>query len=204
MQMTTVGAGVTFRETMSGGFALGETEPARGAQLGTQAGTLLVLHARLSIPSVRAFAEDAEHAGTLDGTVSFTPIGIELQTTAGFFKLFTATDDPNVKLMQYRMTFRRGTETYCLHGAKHVRRGSPLRGWSDTTTLACRLHRGADTSGAIVGAGILRINALSFAMQLLSFRTLNGRTIGAKARALTGFFVFFAGELLDTYVGMRS
>ena len=202
--MTTAGAGVTFRETMAGGFALGETEPACGARLGTQAGTPLVLCVTLSIPSVPAFVDDAEHAGTLDGTVSFSPIGTDLQVESGFCKLFTPTDDPDLKLMQYRTTFRRGTETYCLDGAKQVRRGSPLRGWRDTTTLPCRLHAGGDNTGAVVGAGILRLGASSFAMQLLSFRTLNGRTIGAKARALTGFFAFFAGELLDTYVGMRS
>jgi len=202
--MVTAGAGVTFREKMAGGFALGETEPARGAHAGIQAGTVLVLRATLSIPSVPAFAADAEHAGTLDGIVSFSPIGTDLRAESGFFKLFTATDDPNLKLMQYRTTFRRGGETYCLHGVKHVRRGSPLRGWSDTTTLFCRLHAGEDTTGAVVGAGILRLDAPSLAMQLLSFRTLNGSTIGAKARALTGFFVFFAGELLDTYVGTGS
>ena len=198
--MITAGAGVTFRETMSGGFALGETEPARGERLGTQAGTSLVLHAFLSIPSVKAFVADAAHTGALDGSVSFSPIGADLRAAGGFFKLFTPTADPALKLMEYAMTVRHGTEMYCLYGAKRVRRGSPLRAWKDTTTLLCRLHAGAVHTGPVIGAGILRISASGFTKQLLSFRTVKGRTPGAKARAMAAFFGFFARELLDSYV----
>jgi len=198
--MTADGAGVTFRETMSGGFALGETAPAAGERAGRTAGTQLVLRASLLIPRVKDFVADAAHRGMLDGSVSFGPLGTDLRASSGFFQLFTATDDPALKLMQYRMTFCRGAETYCLDGAKHVRRGSPLRGWSDTTTLSCRLHSGADESGPVVGAGILRLTPASFARQLISFRSVNGGTTGTQVGALVAFFNFFARELLDSYL----
>lgn len=198
--MVTADAGVTFSETMSGGFALGETEPARGERLGRDAGTRLVLRAFLSIPSVQAFVADAEHTGTLDGRVTFAPVGTDLHAASGFFKLFTPTDDPLLKLMQYRMTFRRGAEMYCLHGAKHVRKGSPLRGWRDTTTMPCRLHGGEDATGAAIGAGILRLGPVSFARQLASFRTVNATTAAARAGALAQFVRFFARELLESYL----
>src|SRR6185436_5399286 len=154
-----------------------------------------VLRVSLSIPSVKAFVADAEHAGVLDGTVSFAPIGVDLPASSGLFQLFAPTGDRSLKLMSYRMTFARGSDDYCLYGVKQVRRGSPLRGWRDTTTLLCRLHMGPDQGGPVVGAGIVRISAAGFTSQLLSFRTVNGATLAAKARALTGFFAFFAGEL---------
>jgi hypothetical protein len=189
---------------MAGGFALGEREPERGARVGERDGTRLVLRASLSIPCVKAFVADGDHAGSLDGNVSFGPIGSDLRSASGGFTLFAPTGDPSLKLMQYRLTFRRGTDQYCLHGAKQVRRGSPLRGWGDTTTLQCRLHAGIDATGPVIGAGILRISSIGFAKQLLSFRTVNGRTLGAKAQALGGFLAFFAGELVDSYLQRGS
>ena len=198
--MTESSAGVSFRETMSGGFALGETDPVAGARRGARDATSLVLHASLSIADVRAFVSDASHTGTLDGTVSFQPLGSDMPADSGRFRLFTKTADPELKLMEYLVTFRHEGDAYCLSGAKEVRRGSPLRGWTDTTTLPCRLHAGTDPAGRVVGAGVLRISPLGFARQLLSFRTVNGSAPGAKARALGGFFRFFAGELLDSYL----
>ena len=193
-------AGLTFRETMTGGFALGESDPEHGARAGARDGTPLVLRVSLSIFSVKAFVADGEHTGVLDGSVSFTPIGVDLPASSGFFKLFTPTGDRSLKLMEYGMTFARGSDVYCLYGAKQVRRGSPLRGWRDTTTLPCRLHAGPDQAGPVVGAGIVRISPAGFASQLLSFRTVNGATLAAKARALAGFLAFFAGELADSYL----
>lgn len=198
--MADAGAGITFRETMAGGFALGETDPSRGERAGAQAGTTLVLSVSLSIPSVRRFVRDAEHAGTLTGSVSVDPLGGGLPSDSGFFKLFTPTSDPAVKLMQYRMAFRVGSAAYCLHGVKEIRRGSPLRGWKDTTTLRCRLHSGADDSGEVVGAGVLRLGILSFAQQLLSFRAINAHRPGDGPRAFGGFLRFFAGELIESYL----
>ena len=103
---------MVFRETMSGGFALGESDPAAGARRGLRDATPLVLHATLSIADVRAFVSDATHTGTLAGTVSFPPLGSDLPVASGFFRLFTRTGDPALKLMQYVLVFQCGTDAY--------------------------------------------------------------------------------------------
>lgn len=191
-------AGLTFREVMRGPFALGESHPPAGARAGVRARTELALHARLSIPDVKQFVADRGHRGALDGIVVFSPLAQELAVRGGFFQLFARSGSE--KLMVYRATFPHQGSTYCLNGVKHVGNRSVFHLWQETTTLHCTLHAGEDPSGEVVGAGILRLTASAFARQLLSFSALNGGGMSQRAEALSRFFVFFAGELLDTYV----
>jgi hypothetical protein len=201
--MMTPASGILFREVMKGGMALGESDPEAGERKGRRAGTTLVLRARVAIEDVQGFTRDPEHTGALEASISFEPLGHDLRTDSGVVKLFKRTDDPDLKLMVYRLTFREGSRDYCFEGTKHVRRRSVLHSWNDTTTLYCRLHAGRDTEGTVIGAGILHLAALDFARQLASFGTVNASTMTAKARALGGFGVFFARELVDTYLGLR-
>lgn len=191
-------AGLTFREIMRGPFALGESRPPAGEHAGLRARTELALYARLSIPDVKQFVADTGHRGALDGTVVFAPLAPELRMRGGYFQLFTRSGTG--KLMVYRATVMHEGSPYCLNGVKHVGNRSVFRSWRETTTLHCTLHAGEDASGEVVGAGILRLTASAFARQLLSFSTLNGGGMSQRAEAFSRFFVFFAGELLDTYV----
>jgi hypothetical protein len=163
-----------------------------------------VLHATLTIPDVASFILDPDHRGRLDGAVSFDPIGRAAPADAGWFKLFARTADPEVKLMVYRLTVASGPKTYTLHGEKHVRRGSVLRGWPDTTTLRCRLHAGPDDLAPVCGAGILRIGIPGFVRQLASFRTVDAPGPRATVRALSGFLAFFARELAESYLPLAA
>ena len=194
-------AGLRFSEIMSGRFALGTDDPESGARA---ASDHLVLQATLTIDNMERFLRDRSHEGSLVGAVTFPALGSAIPSVDGRFNLFAPTSDPDLKLMVYRLTFAARDEVYTLHGEKHVRRGSMLRGWPDTTTLRCRLHAGADTTGAVRGAGILRINPAGFARQLVSFRTVNGSSAGARAHAMVGFLSFFSRELLDSYLWRRS
>ena len=189
-------AGLTFSEVMAGKFSLDATDPERGASSATDR---LVLRATLTIPGMDAFVRDPAHEGTLEGSVTFPRLGTALPLQGGRFNLFAPSGDPNLKLMVYRGTVVSGGRLYTLHGEKHVRRGSMLRGWPDTTTLRCRLHEGGDAEGPVAGAGILRIGIGGFARQLLSFRTVNGSSTRARTGAMLGFLSFFTRELLDSY-----
>jgi hypothetical protein len=185
---------------MAGGFTLGERDPAVGARRGAASGHTLDLRARVVIPDVRRFVADPQHAGTLDATIAFAPLGGALAAHAGHVRLFTPTPDPDLKRMEYRAVFTCDGRTYCLDGAKTVRRGSVLRAWGATTTLPCRLHEGADDRGAVAGAGVLRLSAARFAAQLTSFRAMHPASAADGAMAFARFFRFFAAELIDTYV----
>lgn len=190
---------------MAGPFALGAGDPEAGAHAGAAAGHRLILQARVVIDDVGRFVDDPRHQGGLESVVSFAPLGTGLAAHGGHVRLFTPTADPDLKRMEYRALFTCEGRTYCLDGAKEVRRGSVLRGWAATTTLPCRLHDGDDERGAAVGAGVLHLTPLAFLVQLASFRTLHAATLTAGLQARARFLRFFAGELIDSYVtGGRS
>jgi hypothetical protein len=195
---------VEFREVMRGAFASGATDPEAGERDGRRVGSYLTLHATAAIPNVPQFVRDPEHTGRLSGTVTFPAIGAREVALSGAFNLFMPSSDRDLKLMSYRATFRVAGAEYCLDGAKQVRRHSVLRAWTDTTTLYCRLHEGADTSGRVTAAGVLRLRPLAFARQLTSFRTPSASGVTDTVRALSGFFSFFAGEVIDSYLRPRS
>lgn len=196
-------AGLSFREVMSGGFAMGESDPVAGAAHGQRDATRLSLDAQVVIPDLRRFVGDPEHTGVLDAHVRFAPLGQELEAPGGCVKLFAPTADPDLKLMVYRVTFTHAGRPYCLDGAKHVRRRAVWHSWTDTTTLFCRLHEGSDASGPIVGAGTLRLTPVALLRQLTTFRTTNAPSVGRRLGVLARFFRFFAGETIDTYLFRR-
>jgi hypothetical protein len=159
-----------------------------------------MLRATLIIDDIQAFLDDPSHEGRLTGDVTYPPLGRALPVTVGRFRLFAPSSEPDLKLMVYVVSFAAGPDVYTLHGEKHVRRGSLLRGWPDTTTLHCRLYAGPEGAGPVCGAGILRITVAGFARQLLSFRPVNGSGVPPRARAMARFFTFFTRELLDSYL----
>jgi hypothetical protein len=194
---------VEFREVMRGAFASGATDPIAGSRDGARAGTTLTLQAIASIADVPAFVRDPEHAGSLAGRVTFSAVGAERAECHGTFRLFAPSGHPDLKLMVYRAGFEAAGKPYCLDGAKHVGQRSVLGAWSETTTLYCRLHEGADPSGRVIAAGVLRLGPFAFARQLASFRTPNASGAIGGLRALAGFLRFFSGEIIESYLVPR-
>ncbi len=143
--------GLTFRETMAGGFALGETDPAAGERRGKREGTELSLHATINIRNVKRFIDDPNHTGNITGHIDFMPFGENIPTKTGVFNLFTPTDRPKLKLMVYELGFEHDGEHYYLAGRKEVRDDPGFDLWQDTTTLFTRMHKGPDDTGPIVG-----------------------------------------------------
>jgi cholesterol oxidase len=177
---------VSFSEVMRGAFALGETDPAAGARRGEKEGSELAMHATVTVDDVDRFIDDPDHAGTLRSSVDFTPWGNGLPGGEGTFKLFSPSDDPRTKLMVYEFPFDRDDPGFDL--------------WSDTTTLYTTLHRGKDKSGAVVGAGILKLGVADFTKVLASMHAVGADDVKQKAATLARFGRFFAGQLWDKYV----
>ncbi len=193
-------AGISFRETMSGGFALGATDPQAGQEQGDNARTRLSLHATITIDDLDRFIADPEHPGNIAGSVDFAPLGTNLQSTSGVFNLFSPTSDPTTKYMVYEMGFRAGGEDYYLAGHKNVRNDHGLDFWRDTTTLFTTLHRGTGKSGPIAGAGILSLGLNELRKMTGTFEVLHSTSAGRSAETLARFGKFFLGEMWDTYV----
>jgi len=196
--MRSSAAGLSFREMMAGGFAIGETDPIAGARKGRAAAQALELHVAVVIGSVATFAADADHRGRLEGHIRFSPLGGDLSSSDGLVQLFSRSVAGQSKRMIYQLAVNSPRGPLYFAGEKHVGDQSLLHAWQETTTLFCRMHEGSSTEGAVIGAGVLRLSAWQFARQLGSFRS-PGASAGAGALAMARFGRFFAGELIDTY-----
>ena len=73
--------GITFRETMTGGFALGTADPETGAKSRDE----LSMHATIAIHDIDAFIKDPQHKAQLTGKIDFKPMGMGMAADRGVF-----------------------------------------------------------------------------------------------------------------------
>lgn len=192
--------GISFHEVMSGGFALGATDPGDGEKGGRAEGTEATLHASILIQDLDLFIKEPGHPGSLTGTLDFTPFGNGLQATSGIFNLFSPTGDPQLKLMVYEMGFQHAGKSYYFAGQKNVRQDPIFDLWKATTTLYSQLHEGTDKSGPVVGAGILTLGVRQLIDLVAGMQAPGATTFTEKSEAMAKFGTFFLGELWNTYV----
>jgi len=190
---------IAFRETMAGGFTLGETDPKAGSQKGKMAGDILAMHAAISIQDLNRFIADPDHLGQINGTIDFAAFGENIPASAGVFNLFSPTDQPSLRLMVYEMAFTARGQDYYLAGKKEVRNDSAIELWSETTTLLTQLYQGTHKTGPVVGAGILTLGPLDLIKMVSTMHALNAASPVEEANAMTTFGRFFLGELWDSY-----
>ncbi|RZF27125.1 patatin-like phospholipase family protein [Paraburkholderia sp. UYCP14C] len=192
------GVGLSFRETMAGGFRLGATDP--GAVESDSDGTPLTMNATIHIDDMAAFIADPRHLGGLTGHIDFAPFGLAMPSESGVFGLFTPCDDPELTYMIYEIGFRHAGQPYYLAGKKHVRIGSPFRMWGETTTLYTTLHRGGDATGPVVGAGVLHLGVPQLGRLMQTVYATNAPDSRQAAHAISRFFRFFVSELWRIYI----
>lgn len=192
--------GITFKETMSGGFALDVTETLEGETLGNTTGSHLELHADIEIDDIDRFIAEPAHEASLIGTLDFTPWGDDLEITRGVFNLFKPTDSPSLKLMVYEGAFSHAGKSYYLAGQKDVKDSSILKLWPQTTTLYTQLFEGPNKSGDIVGAGVLHLGVKQLIALVSTLHATGTDKKLQEAEAVAKFGKFFLGELWDSYV----
>ncbi|MGH8528725.1 MAG: hypothetical protein ACRETN_02630 [Nevskiales bacterium] len=188
-------AGISFRETMEGWFALGAQAPEEGALQGQSAGHKLAMHAEVQVDDLELFLAQRKETGRLSGTIEFPPLGERLEARSGVFQLFTPATNDGIRRMVYELAFQAQGKPYYLAGEKHVRDDPGFDMWSDTTTLYTRLHEGGDKQGKVVGAGILTLGVPELIAMVGSMRALGGGGMGTVMR----FGSFFLGQLWNTY-----
>ncbi len=190
--------GVTFRETMKGRLLFGTDDAEAGWK--NRNAIPVMLNATINIRDIEDFVDDPEHRGAMAAHIYSPRLGHVRPATHANFQLFAPTDDPGLTHMTYQTGVMLDGNQHFLSGRKHVRRGPPWKMWKETTTLYVHLHEGADESGPVVAAGILRLGLLDFMdlMATLSARDCEG--LWQKLKALGRFAGFFAGTLLETYL----
>jgi hypothetical protein len=195
-------AGVTFTETMRGGFFLGATEPKEGARRGELHGSELAFHARVVVPDVDTFIADPAHAGQLSGKIELTPWGVPVEGTGGVFNLFKPGGEPSLRLMVYELPFTREGTEYYLAGQKVIR-DDFFDMWRQTTTLFTRLHQGRDKSAPVVGAGVITVGIGGFIGVVSGMKGIGTVSREKASEAVARFARFFMGGLWDSYVAHR-
>jgi predicted acylesterase/phospholipase RssA len=191
--------GVSFRETMTGGFSLGETDPVQGNKKGNDLGTNLSLHCNIDIKDIYGFMSDPQHVTPINARVDFPVFGMNIPCSRGIFNLFRTGDEPKTKYFVYEVTFEHDGQPYFLAGKKmvHDDRGPDM--WADITTLFTRLHRGTDSTGEVAGAGIIYIHREQLFNLMPTFHATNTTSPAESAKVLADFGRFFMGELWDSY-----
>ncbi|WP_240359850.1 patatin-like phospholipase family protein [Pyxidicoccus trucidator] len=186
---------LTFRESLTGPFTLGATDPMAGA-LQPQAMPLTV-HFTISVDDMDAFVSDERHSARLVARLSYAPFGQDLPVRQGSFNLFRSREDPRTRLMTYGLRFAHAGKDYYLEGTRAIRdaRGNGL--WKDTTRLQCQLHEGTDARGRIVGAGVLTMGVEQLLQLISSMHPARRGSAGLSAMARFGRF--FLGPLWDVY-----
>ena len=192
--------GLTFRETMTGWFALGETDPRSGSKRGKHEGIQLSISPIVTINDLDEFICNEHHIGTLCTEVHF-PLLFPGPVTSedGRFNLFVRIGNTRRKMMLYELSFEFGGKNYYLTGHKEIENDPGFDLLKDTTTLFTILHEGSDKRGPVIGAGILRITFPEFVKQLLSMRIIGAKSFREKLQALAVFLQFFLVELSETY-----
>ncbi|MDX1812251.1 MAG: NAD(P)-binding protein, partial [Gammaproteobacteria bacterium] len=190
---------LTFSETMSGYFALGQTSPRQGLETGEDQDTTLALHADITISDMQRFVDDPKHTGSIDGSIDFSPFGNDIPITGGAFNLFKPTADPDETHMIYEAAFSHDDKDYYLAGKKLVKDDPGFDLWSDTTTLYTTLHEGDSTEGKIIGAGILSLGVKQLMALIATVEVPDAASATEKAETIALFGRFFLGELWDTY-----
>jgi len=198
-RMTTPATGVTFRETLSGSFALGETDPRAGRRKGKSEGHELTVRATVDVRDVDRFRDDPEHLGALHGEVDFTPFGEHVPVWRGMFNLFSPAGEEKLKRMVYEMAFEHDGRPYYLAGRKELRDDPGFDLLKDTTTLFACLHQGYDASAPVVGAGVLSLDVGDLIRLLTTLHATNAHSAAQQADAVRKFGTFFLGELWDSY-----
>jgi hypothetical protein len=182
---------------MRGPFALGETDPARGAIAGRRARTSLSLRVDVGIDDVSAFAAEPTHTARLGGDVSFAPLSAHMPASTGVVRLFAPRDEQtSLRVMYYGLPLKHDGRELFVAGVKHVDGRSLFHLWSETTTLYTRLHDGSDEHARIIGAGVLRLTPLALLRTLPTMRPTH-------PAGLTQFGEFFVGQLWQSYVSRR-
>jgi cholesterol oxidase len=192
--------GLIFKELMTGGFALGASDPLVGEKQGNQGGTQLAMHCEVTIDDLQSFVQNPQHPGNLTGTIDFAPLGTGITCDRGVFNLFRSADTPDEKWMVYELGFTVNNRRHYLAGRKVVRHKHGAEVLQETTTLYTLLYEGNGTSGEVQGSGVLHLGAKNIADLVKTIRVTNAQSPFETVQGLAMYLRLFLGELWHTYV----
>ena len=195
--------GIRFTETMRGYFSTHElTDYQQGYTAGQQAGSSFVFTLTIQADDVARLIKEPQHTAALSGTVLMPAISPEPMTASqGTFNLFVDyAAKVNTKRMLYGIPLRDvAGNAYYVAGYKEINEDHGLRVWPETSTLYITVYQGADSTGTVLGKGILHIAPADFLKQMTTMAAINTTSVEEKLKIELEFGEFFAGSLYATY-----
>ena len=177
-------------------------------------GTRTTMTIQVSFDDVDSWVRDPGYAGRVErGTLSCDGLqGRAATVTGGEFRILVPAggelSDVLHLRMRYEVRLRHDStgEPLTLYGFKLVENDPGFDAWRDTTTLFSRLYRGSgvpadeDDPELTLAIGVLRIEPLSFARQMIGFRGIGGGLMD-QLRAPVRYQWWFGKRLARAYVG---
>jgi cholesterol oxidase len=198
--------GVQFTETMRGYLSTAvQDDYQRGFEQGKKDGTRFEFTLTVTSDDVDKMIADPGNAARMAGTVTATALSPQpLQVTDGRFNLFVA--DPEramTRKMIYRMPMKAADgRVFFMEGFKTIHNDPGPDMWPDTTTLYVTVHEGADSTGPVLGKGIVHIKVADFTKQLSTMKAVGARNKAEEIKAVAKFGDFFYGVLNQIYGGV--
>jgi hypothetical protein len=192
--------GLNFSELMTGGFALGASDPVSGEKQGNDQKNQVALYCVVTIDDLQVFVQDSQHSGKLACTIDFAAFGMSVPCDAGIFNLFCPANTPAERWMVYECGFAAKGQRYYLAGKKVGRPGPAAAVLQETTTLYTLLYEGSDARGTICGAGTLHLGAKSIADMVKTLQVTNAQNHLQILKGLGMYLNLFLGELWQTYI----
>ncbi len=194
-RMRTSPPGIAFRETLSGALALGETDPEQGHPRGEP----IALHAAIQIRDLDRFLTDALHTAEAAAHLDYAPFGNALPASTGHFNVFSPAGQPGVKRVLYEFGFEHQGRPLHLAGEKEIHDGAGLNLWKQASTVYARLHEGEDTSGPVIGAGMLQWKMSEAPKLVASIHATDTPNVTESGKLVARFGRYFLGELWDSF-----
>ena len=195
------GLRLRFREEMTGFVALGESDPVAGAALGRASGTRLSFDVSITVADLAAFLRRPDHAATLEGTVTFAPLGGSFAIRDGHLGLFVVGRATGHRRLTYSFAFTASDgRTYAFRGHKDLCGERATDVLAEMTTLHSVLHAGPDERAPAHAAGQLRFLVTDVPALVSSIEVEGATSRWQGAAARIAFASLIWGSLRDTYL----
>lgn len=203
--------GIQFTETMKGYFSTSVKPTVKTDQLlyeqayraGRDDNSPMAFTVTVMSDDLEALIANPNHQATISGTLDAPALSsTPLTVTHGVFNLFEVfPDQVGVRHMNYNMLLSAedGTDYYFSAFKAVPSDHSALNIWHDTSTLFVTVYAGHDTTGDMIGSGVMHIEPLDFLKQMTTMKVSNAVNEIQRLDAVARFGKYFAGVLWESY-----
>lgn len=142
---------------------------------------------------IDSFIENPKHSARLTGRITSKIFSEETPGYNGVYNVYFSENDKNMKIIEYRMMFRRNGEDYLLIGRQEIFDDPGFDFLSDICTMKATLHRGTDEAAPIEAKGELKMSIAELTKTVAGM-TVFGQDLADKINIIRRFKNFIFGD----------